>query len=279
MKEPPSSRGDHGLSPLQEKLHEVIFEADTIAGKAFDVGLFIAIAISVLVVMLESVQPINDEWSWLLRPIEVALTILFTIEYVLRLYCVGNPLRYATSFFGIVDLLAILPTYLSIFIPRSRFLGIVRVLRLLRVFRVLKLATYVTEARSLLKLLHQFQAKITVFVFAVMTIVMIMGSTMYVIEGPVNDRFDSIPRSVYWAIVTVTTVGYGDISPVTAAGQAVAAFGMLVGYAIIVVPASIFSAEVAAAKQIGISTQTCSNCMAEGHDQAALYCKYCGTRL
>ena len=270
------------LSPRQQKLHEIIFEADTLAGKAFDVGLFIAIGISVAAVMLESVEPIRKAWGRQLAIVEWTLTILFTIEYVLRLYCVGRPWKYATSFFGVVDLLSIVPTYLGLSIAidssKSRSLAVVRILRLLRVFRVLKLGAYVSEAQTLMTMLRRFRAKITVFVFVVMTVVMLMGSSMYLIEGP-DHGFHSIPHGVYWAIVTVTTVGYGDISPQTFAGQTIAALAMLIGYAIIVVPASIFSAEVAIATHSAVSTQSCAHCMAEGHDEDAVYCKYCGTQL
>ncbi|SHK17171.1 voltage-gated potassium channel [Desulfatibacillum alkenivorans DSM 16219] len=259
--------------------HEIIFEADTPAGKAFDVILIISIMLSVLVVMADSVHSIQVQYGKALYVLEWGFTVLFTVEYVLRLICVGKPLRYAGSFFGIVDLLAILPTYLSVLIPGSHYLTVIRVLRLLRVFRVLKLAQYVGEANVLMGALASSRRKITVFLFAVAAMVVILGSAMYVIEGEKNG-FVSIPASIYWAVVTLTTVGYGDISPKTAPGQALAALVMILGYAIIAVPTGIVSAElVKGPGQKKISTQACPQCSKEGHDPDAEYCKYCGAPL
>ncbi|MEM8679995.1 MAG: ion transporter [Planctomycetota bacterium] len=280
-----------GLSGWRLRLHEIIFEADTPAGKTFDVGLFLAIGISIAAVMLESIESIsgNPRFAGWLRGVEWGLTLLFTVEYVLRLMCVARPLHYALSFYGIVDLLAILPGLLSVWTlsesSRASSLMAIRGLRLLRVFRVLKLAQYLTEARTLLVSLKRTRAKIVVFFSFVMIVVLLMGSAMYFIEGPTGNgtpragAINSIPEGIYWAIVTVTTVGYGDIVPQSAGGKALAALAMLVGYSIIVVPTGIVTAEVIAASHGGISTQACPGCSREGHDGDAQYCKYCGTRL
>ena len=259
--------------------HEIIFEADTPAGKAFDVILIISIMLSVLVVMADSVHNIQAQWGKVLFILEWIFTALFTVEYVLRLFCVGKPVQYATSFFGIVDLLAILPTYLGVFFPGSQYLTVIRILRLLRIFRVLKLAQYVGEANELMQALASSRRKITVFLFAVATLVVILGSAMYVLEGEKNG-FVSIPASIYWAIVTLTTVGYGDISPKTGPGQALAALVMILGYAIIAVPTGIVSAElVRGPDKKNISTQACPQCSRDGHDPDADFCKYCGASL
>ncbi|OQX95567.1 ion transporter [candidate division KSB1 bacterium 4572_119] len=266
------------LVPWQQKCHEIIFEADTPAGKWFDVILIFSIILSVLAVMLDSVNPIKLKYGSLLFLIEWFFTVLFTIEYIFRLISVGRPLRYATSFYGVVDLLAVLPTYLSIFIPGSRFLTVIRILRVLRVFRVLKLVQYIREAKQLKQALRASRRKITVFLFTVLTMVIILGSLMYVIEGEKNG-FTSIPRSIYWSIVTLTTVGYGDISPKTGLGQTLAAIIMIMGYSIIAVPTGIVTVEISKTSSGGISTQTCPQCSAEGHDTDAVYCKYCGAKL
>lgn len=259
-------------------LHEVIFEADTPAGKWFDVILIISIVLSVIVVMLDSISAIRSVHGNVLYFIEWFFTILFTIEYIFRLISVGKPLRYATSFFGVIDLLAILPTYLDLVIPGSHYLTVIRVLRVLRIFRVLKLVQYLAEAKLLMQALRASRKKITVFLFAVLTMVVILGSLIYIIEGE-KHGFTSIPRSIYWAIVTLTTVGYGDISPRTGAGQALAAVIMILGYSIIAVPTGIMSVEIARAKEHQITTQACPECSAEGHDSDAVFCKYCGARL
>ncbi len=277
-REPASAELEPVLSPWQQRLHEVIFEADTPLGKVFDVGLIALILGSVLVVMLESVSEYREAWGTLFIVAEWLFTIVFTIEYVLRLICVARPLRYATSFFGVVDLLSILPTYLSFFIVGSRSLVVIRTLRLVRVFRVFKLAHHLREAQALAQVLKATRTKITVFLVVVFSIVVIMGSLMYLVEGGrENTGFTSIPRSVYWAIVTMTTVGYGDISPETEFGQFLAAIAMVVGYSIIVVPTGIFSAEFARKKFI--STQVCPSCMLEDHDHDAVFCKACGSKL
>ena len=259
-------------------LHEIIFEADTKAGKWFDVILILCIILSVFIVMLDSVASIKKEYGEILNAVEWFFTILFTIEYLFRLISVGRPIRYATSFFGIVDLFAILPTYVSIILPGSRFLTVIRILRVMRIFRVLKLVQYLAEAKVLTQALHASRRKITVFLFAVFTLVVILGSLMYVIETEENG-FTSIPRSIYWAIVTLTTVGYGDISPKTGLGQALAAVVMVIGYSIIAVPTGIITAEISRTKEKAVSTQSCPDCSAEGHDKDAIFCKHCGARL
>lgn len=260
------------------KLHEIIFEAETPAGKAFDVGLLLVIVVSVIAVMLESVPEIRAEYGLALRTIEWIITILFTIEYILRLLTVGNPLRYALSFFGLVDLLAIIPTYLSFFIAGSQSLLVIRVLRLLRVFRVLKLAHFVGEARMLHAALRASSRKIIVFLGSVLTIVLIVGALMYLIEGPENG-FTSIPEAVYWAIVTMTTVGYGDIAPQTLAGKFLASLVMILGYGIIAVPTGIVTVEIASTLKTSTRTHACPQCGADGHATDAKFCKYCGSHL
>lgn len=266
------------LRPWQQKLHEVIFEADTPAGKAFDVALIITILVSVFVVMLDSVESIRLRHGETLYYLEWFFTILFTIEYVLRLSCVGRPSLYARSFFGIVDLLAILPTYISVFTPSSRYLLVIRLLRVLRVFRVLKIVRFVQETQQLQRALIASRRKIFVFFFTVISAVVIFGSLMYVIEGS-EGGFSSIPRSIYWAIVTLTTVGYGDIAPQTSIGQALAAVIMLLGYSIIAVPTGIVGVEMAREAKRGITTQSCPRCSYGAHDPDAVYCKICGMKL
>ena len=260
------------------RLHEIIFEADTPAGKWFDVLLILSILISVVMVMLDSVSAIQQTHGRILLAGEWLFTILFTIEYVLRLLSVGRPLAYATSFYGIVDLLAILPTYLSIVIPGAQYLLVIRILRVLRIFRILKLVQYLGEARLLMQALRASRRKITVFLFTVLTLVTIFGSLIYLIEDP-KDGFTSIPKSIYWSIVTLTTVGYGDISPQTNIGQLIAALIMITGYAIIAVPTGIVTVELSHAFGRKVSTQACLQCSAEGHDSDAKFCKYCGSRL
>ena len=259
-------------------MHEIIFEADTPGGKLFDVLLILSIVASVVLVMLDSVSSIRESYGGLLYLGEWVFTILFTIEYVLRIFSVGRPLSYATSFFGVVDLLAILPTYLSLIFPGTQYLLVIRILRVLRIFRVLKLVQYVGEARLLMRAMRASRRKITVFLFVVLTLVVIFGSLMYIIEDP-QSGFTSIPQSIYWAIVTLTTVGYGDISPQTGLGQTLAALIMIIGYGIIAVPTGIVTAELTQVYKKSVSTQSCPQCSAEGHDPDARYCKYCGSIL
>jgi len=269
----------------RKRLHEVIFEADTPGGKAFDVALLILILVSMLAVSLETVAPIAARYGRLLVATEWTITILFTIEYVLRLLCVGSPARYARSFFGIVDLLAIVPTYLSILLPGSQSFVVIRSLRLLRVFRVFKLVHFLTEAEVLRRAVWQARGKIVVFLTTVLIAVSIMGSAMYVVEnldGP-SEQFTSIPQGMYWAVVTMTTVGYGDVVPETVLGKMLSAVLIILGYSLIIVPTGFVSAELVgkrmAADGRAVSTQACPNCMREGHDVDAGHCKYCGTRL
>jgi len=261
----------------QKVLHEVIFEADTKAGKLFDVVLIISIISSVAIVMMDSVSALNYQFGTFIYFAEWFFTLLFTVEYILRLLCVNRPLKYAFSFLGIIDLLAIIPTYLSLFIPGSQYLTVIRILRVLRIFRVFKLVYYMGEAKQLIKALKASQRKITVFLMTVLTLVIIFGSLMYVIEDSSNG-FTSIPRSIYWSIVTLTTVGYGDISPKTNLGQVIASVIMILGYGIIAVPTGIVTSEMTLVKK-DITTQVCPECMAEGHDSDALYCKYCSSSL
>ena len=260
------------------RLHEVIFEADTRAGRAFDIGLIGLILLSVLAVMLESIGGVRRRYGAQLYAAEWAFTILFTVEYALRLLSVRRPLRYASSFFGVVDLLAIVPTYLSLLVPGSHYLLIIRILRLLRVFRVLKLAEHLTEADVLMRALRASRRKISVFLLTVLTLVVIIGTLLYVIEGEANG-FTSIPVGIYWAVVTLTTVGYGDISPKTPVGQTLAALVMIIGYGIIAVPTGIVTVEIAQAVRKPVSTQACPDCSSQGHDVDAVHCKYCGAKL
>ena len=227
--------------------------------------------------MLDSVSGVSSHYGSILYGVEWFFTIIFTIEYILRLICVGRPLLYATSFFGIVDLLAIVPTYISLLIPGSEYFLVIRILRILRIFRVLKLVQYMSEALLLMKALRASSRKVIVFLFTVLTLVIILGSMMYLIEGAENG-FTSIPRSIYWAIVTLTTVGYGDISPQTNIGQVLAAFIMILGYSIIAVPTGIVTVELSQLSSKK-ATKSCKECSAEGHDNDADFCKYCGAEL
>jgi voltage-gated potassium channel len=262
---------------IRQRLYRVIFEHDTRTGRMFDIALLIAIVLSVGVVILDSVPGISARFGPQLKAIEWGFTILFSIEYLLRLFSFPRPLRYARSFFGIVDLLAIVPTYLSIFFPPGRFLLTIRVLRLLRVFRVLKLVQFLGEASVLGTALRASRHKIGVFVLTVLTIVVIVGSLMYVIEGPASG-FTSIPLGIYWAIVTLTTVGYGDIAPQTALGQGLAALLMITGYGIIAVPTGIVTVELGRAADASLARR-CPGCGRTGHSRDAAFCKYCGAEL
>ncbi|MCP4603378.1 MAG: ion transporter [Proteobacteria bacterium] len=266
------------MSGLRLTAHDIIFQAETPAGKWFDVLLIVSIVLSVVVVMLDSVATIRDRYGLLLYSLEWFFTGLFTIEYIVRLACAANRFRYARSFYGVVDLLAIVPTYLSVLLPGSRYMVVIRVLRILRIFRVLKLAQYLSEMRLLREAILQSRRKIVVFLFVVMTLVVIFGSLMYLIEGP-ERGFTSIPRSIYWAIVTLTTVGYGDISPQTGLGQFLSAVVMILGYAIIVVPTGFVTMELTRGHPPTTTNVVCSDCGASGHDSDARHCKYCGSLL
>ena len=263
---------------LRARLHEIIFEADTPAGRLFDLLLLVAILTSVAVVLLESVASVRARVGPELRALEWGFTVLFTVEYILRLASVQRPLRYARSPFGLIDLLAILPTYLSVLLPGAQSLLVIRLLRLLRVFRVLKLAEYLRESRILAQALRASWRKIAVFLLTVMTIVVVVGTMMYVIEGE-ERGFTSIPISIYWAVVTLTTVGYGDLAPVTSLGRALSMLLMLTGYGIIAVPTGIVTVELTRASMAPISTQACPVCGAGGHEADAKYCRKCGAHL
>ena len=277
MKEPHQGEVDT-RAPWRIWLHDVIFEADTPVGRLFDVVLLLVIVLSVLVVTLDSVASIHDEHATLLLVLEWVFTGLFTIEYVLRILSVRRKLGYIWSFYGVIDLLAVLPSYLILLGVGWHGGVIVRALRLLRIFRILKLAHFLSEAETLRAALRASKAKIIVFLGTVLIIICIMGSAMYLIEGP-EHGFTSIPEGIYWAVVTVTTVGYGDISPSTPMGKALAALVMLVGYSILIIPGGIISAEWVTATGRRVSTQVCPDCSREGHAADAVFCKYCGGRL
>jgi voltage-gated potassium channel len=273
----PELNPDHSAS-WRERVYVIIFGSDTSAGKLFDVLLIAAIAASVGVVMLDSVKAMSERYGDLLGAAEWVFTLLFTAEYVLRILCVSRPKKYVFSFFGVIDLLSILPTYFSILLPGTEFMIIIRALRILRVFRILKLGAYLSEANILLLSLKASRKKIEVFLFTVLLMVIVFGSLMYLIEGEKNG-FTSIPRSIYWAIVTLTTVGYGDIAPKTPLGQAMASLIMICGYGIIAVPTGIVSAEMVKATGVGKEQKICPGCKAVYHDGDAQFCKYCGEKL
>jgi len=265
---------------LKLKLYEIVFEADTPAGKTFDVVLLLAVVLSVIAVMLESVESINNKYSTFLHISEWFFTIIFTIEYVLRIAIINKKSKYIFSFFGIIDLLTILPSFIGLIIPGSTHsLAIIRSLRLLRVFRVFKLSRYVSESQSLIKALVASKQRIGVFFFFVIMIVFILGTVMYLIEDK-EAGFTNIPQSIYWAVVTLTTVGYGDIAPSTPLGKFIAGFVMILGYAIIAIPTGIITSEMNKThKKGGITTQVCPNCLKEGHDTDAEFCKFCGAEI
>ena len=266
-------------SKWQADLHQVIFESNTRAGKIFDVALLAAILLSILVVMLDSVAGLHQRYGRIFLVVEWIFTILFTLEYFLRVICVRNPLRYVFSFLGLVDLLSILPMYLSLILPGAQSLIVLRVLRLLRVFRIFKLTHFLSEMSFLGEALRSSAKKIAIFMLVVLAMVVILGSVMYIAEGKQNG-FDSIPDSVYWAIVTITTVGYGDLTPVTAVGKFISSFIMLLGYGIIAVPTGIVTTEMALMmRNKKQSSEVCPGCGKEGHDANASFCKYCGEKL
>ena len=265
-------------SNFRAKLYEIIFDADTPAGKWFDIILLWAILLSVLVVFLESISGLRNSYGRMFYYLEWFFTILFSVEYLLRIISTKKPLGYVFSFYGVIDVLAILPTYLSLIITGSQYFLVIRILRLLRVFRILKLTHMMKQAAILRKALVASRGKIAVFMFAVLTLVVIIGAVMYVIEGPENG-FTSIPFSMYWAIVTMTTVGYGDVSPQTTVGQIFASLVMIMGYAIIAVPTGIVSVEIADVTKKSSDVRTCPDCLKEGHDPDAKYCKHCGSAL
>ena len=269
--------------PSREEVYRIIFQAETRSGKLFDVVLILAILSSVTVVMLDSVPYIAKSYHQPLRIAEWIFTILFTIEYLSRLWCVASSRKYALSFFGLIDIFAVIPTYLSVLIPGGEVLAVVRILRVLRVFRILKLVQYMGGADVLVATLKASRFKIVVFLITVMTIVVVVGSVIYLIEGPDNG-FTSIPRGLYWSVVTLTTVGYGDVTPQTGLGQTLAALLMVMGYALIAVPTGLFSAEFVqqnAAHRQGPNApvQSCPGCGSLEKDHQAYYCRYCGQKL
>jgi len=263
----------------QQKLHEVIYEADTPAGKLFDVILLIIIVASIILVMLESVESVNQSYGDIFNILEWIITILFTAEYIARLICVRRPLEYVFSFYGVIDLISIIPKYLSLFLGGTQAFIALRSLRLLRVFRVLKLTRYIGESQNLVAALKASRRKISVFLFAISIICLILGTVMYIVESP-EAGFTSIPKSIYWAIVTLTTVGYGDIAPQTVLGQSIASAIMILGYAIIAIPTGIVTAEITkqGTKDYN-NTQACTACSAEHHRNNADYCWNCGSKL
>lgn len=269
----------HKQKSWRSRLQEIIYESNTMAGKAFDIALLCAILISTLVVMLDSVPSLHRQYGRLFLTIEWVFTILFTIEYILRLMTVQRPLLYAISFMGIIDIMAVIPSYLSFFIAGTQSLLVLRSLRLLRIFRIFKLTHFLGEIRFLKAALYGSLKKIIIFMLVVLTSVIILGSVMYLVEHGENG-FTSIPDSIYWGIVTITTVGYGDISPVTPLGKFVASIIMLMGYGIIAVPTGIITTEMARAVRTRRDKgEVCPACGKEEHDHDARYCKYCGTKL
>ncbi|MDO8843422.1 ion transporter [Methylicorpusculum sp.] len=270
---------DSPASAWRAALNQIIFGAETTAGKAFDIVLIIMILLSILTVMFDSIEAMRNQYEQQLYAAEWFFTALFSFEYLLRLICVRKLWLYASSFFGFIDLLSILPTFLGLLIPGGEYMLTLRILRVLRIFRLLKLSEYVREANILMVALNNSFRKIAVFLFTVLMLVVVFGSLMYMIEGS-ESGFTSIPTSLYWAIVTITTVGYGDISPQTPLGQFIASVIMIMGYGIIAVPTGIYSAELMKShKSSKIDNEACPNCGATGHDFDAVYCKYCGQFL
>ncbi len=271
-------KNESGDGALKRRAFEIVFRSDTYAGKAFDVLLILFILASVLVVMLQSVRELNQRYGDLFWHLEWFFTILFTVEYAIRLWCVHRPGRYARSFFGVIDLLAVLPSYLALVLTGATSVLVIRLLRILRLFRVLKLSRYVSASSLLIQAMKQSLSKIVVFLFAVLSFVVIFGALLHMIEGP-EHGFTSIPQSVYWAIVTLTTVGYGDIVPQTVAGKALASIVMVCGYGVIAVPTGIYASELRGAMLQRRAAVKCPECSAVGHEDDAAYCRKCGARL
>ncbi|MEA2042344.1 MAG: ion transporter [Bacteroidota bacterium] len=265
---------------FKEKAYEIVFEADTVTGKLFDIILLATISLSVLLVILESVPSIQKVAGSYFLIAEWIITIVFSLEYILRIYIVKKKNKYIFSFYGLIDLLSVLPLYLNILFPFAHGLSVIRSLRLLRIFRILKLSRYVSESQTIIKALIAAKHKIGVFFFSIIMIVIILGTVMYIIETE-ESGFETIPQSIYWAIVTLTTVGYGDIAPITPLGQAVSSVIMILGYAIIAVPTGIVTSEFNKFNNDDnkITTQVCPNCLKEGHEPEAVFCKYCGAKL
>ncbi|MBC91126.1 MAG: ion transporter [Flavobacteriaceae bacterium] len=262
----------------RHRLHEIIYEADTKTGKAFDIILLFLIIVSVILVALESVESFRVNYNDFLNISEWIITIVFTIEYVLRLICVKKPIKFVVSLYGIIDLLSIIPKYISLLFFGTQYLGALRALRLLRVFRIMKMTRYIGESNTLMKALIASRVKVGVFIFSVLVICIIFGTLMYMIE-PDESGFTSIPEGIYWSIVTLTTVGYGDIAPITPFGQFIAAVIMIMGYGIIAVPTGIVTAELSEKSKISSNTQACPHCMKSDHQDNAIYCHHCGELL
>lgn len=270
---------DPNTPKWKARLHEIIYEADTTAGKFFDIALLVVILISIILVMLESVNSLYLKYFWEFHIAEWIITFIFTLEYIARIVAINNKRKYIFSFYGIIDLISTIPTYLAFIFGGYNILFGIRALRLLRVFRVLKITRYISESNKLGNALRNSRAKIFVFLFAVFIICIIMGTVMYLVEGPENG-YTSIPISIYWCIVTLTTVGFGDIHPVTPLGRAIASFIMITGYGIIAVPTGIVSAEYSMAnKPVPTNTQVCPNCNETRHLDKAKFCHNCGKKL
>lgn len=265
------------MNKVKSKIHEIIFEADTPMGKLFDILLLVMIILSVTVVMLESVESYRLKWAWLFDLLEWGFTILFSIEYLSRIYSVKNPLKYIFSFYGIIDLLSLVPSFIGIGLGANNISSIknIRTIRLIRIFRILKLIRYVKEAAALKKAFIASKQRIVIFLLIVVSIAILMGTIIYMLEDP-KDGFTSIPRSIYWAIVTLTTVGYGDIAPQTPLGQFFASIIMILGYSIIAVPTGLISVELS---KISLNTQACRSCSLDEHEDDAVFCKICGEEL
>ena len=271
---------NNNTNSFRQKIHEIIFEADTTSGKLFDIILLTAILLSILGVMLESVYEIDRKYHELIIAFEWGFTILFTIEYFFRIYAVNRPFKYIFSFMGIVDLLAIIPTYLIFILPAAHSLSVIRAIRLIRIFRIFKLSRYLRGAHTMQIALRSSRPKIIVFLLSVILLVIILGTLMYVIEsGARTNGFENIPNSIYWAIITLTTVGYGNIVPMTIFGKIVASFIMILGYGIIAVPTGIVTAEFSRKRKEKVNTQVCPDCTAEGHEIEAKFCNKCGAEL
>ncbi|MFD2256989.1 ion transporter [Luteolibacter algae] len=283
MEDKPSGTNREGqaIEPkLRERIWRIIFLSDTKAGQWFDIVLLVLIGSSVLVVMLDSVEALKIRHQVLFSVLEWIFTLIFTVEYIIRMCVVRKKRNYALSFFGIVDLLSILPTYVAIFLPASQYFMIIRILRLLRMFRILKMAHHFGQANVLLNALRASSPKISVFLFFILTLVSIEGTLMYLIEGAYNPGFSSIPQAIYWAIVTVTTVGYGDVAPMTVAGKVLSSLIMLSGFSIIAVPAGIVTAEIGREREmLRMDHRKCKQCGWTGHDPGANFCKHCGCAL
>ncbi|MDX9903894.1 MAG: ion transporter [Bacteroidales bacterium] len=261
----------------KNRLYDIIFEADTPEGKTFDLVIIVLIFTSIFLVLLDSVTSVREKYALILHTAEWIITAIFLIEYILRIYVLSKPFRYIFSFFGIIDLLAILPSFLGLIFVGGQSLMVIRAVRLLRVFRIFKLSRYTSAGRTLAVALYRSREKIFMFISVILTLVVIFGTVMYLIEGEQNG-FTSIPVSIYWAVVTMTTVGYGDISPVTGLGQFLASIVMILGYAIIAVPTGIITSEMIR-HPVRDNTQVCQNCLYDRHDDDALYCKKCGAKI